>query len=198
MEIESRFSVPAPPEEAYRFLLDLERVAPCIPGGTLGARSSDGIYPASVTVKLGPMRLSYDGTIAVADADEKTRTATISARARETRGNGTVQSTIAMQITPEGRGSAVAVATRLELTGRAAQMGRGIVEDVAEKLVGEMAACLAARISIESTGSTTDAPTAEAASPPPQAAKPVSVLALLSGVVRARFAALLHRRGDGA
>ena len=183
MELESRFSVPAPPDAAYHFLLDLERVAPCIPGGTLGTPDSEGIYPASVTVKLGPMRLSYDGTIEVADADHEARTATISARARERRGNGTVQSTIGMQITSEGEGSAVAVATRLELTGRAAQMGRGIVEEVAEKMVAEMAACLASRITLDSAS--TPAPT--------PAPKPVSLLALLSHVARARLRALFHR-----
>ena len=196
MEIESRFSVPAPPDEAYRFLLDLERVAPCIPGGTLGTPRSDGVYPANVMVKLGPMRLSYDGTIVVADADDEARTATISARARETRGNGTVQSTMALLVTPEGQGSAVAVATRLELTGRAAQMGRGIVEDVAEKLVGEMAACLAARISVDSTDPAPVTATADEAGAPTPAAKPISAFAVLRGLIRARIGAL-RDRGSG-
>ncbi len=187
--------MPALPEAAFRFLLDLERVAPCIPGGTLGMPDSEGVYPASVTVRLGPMRLSYEGTIKVADADRETRTATIAARARETRGNGTVESTIGMQVTPEGEGSAVAVATRLELTGRAAQMGRGIVEEVAEKMVAEMAACLAARIALDSTSPAQQARHADGAEAPAPAAKPLSVLALLSHVVRARAGALFHRRG---
>jgi uncharacterized protein len=195
MEIESGFSVPASPDAAYRFLLDLERVAPCIPGGTLGQPAGDGVYPASVTVKLGPMRLTYDGSIEVASSDAKTRTATLSARARETRGNGAVQSTMTMRVTPEGEGSAVAVTTDLELTGRAAQMGRGIVEDVAEKLVGEMAACLAARISVESTGSTADAPAVDASSSPAPAAKPIPLLALLRAYVRDKLGAHFPRGG---
>jgi carbon monoxide dehydrogenase subunit G len=199
MEIESGFSVPATPDAAFCFLLDLERVAPCIPGGTLGPPNSEGVYPATVTVRLGPMKLGYDGTIEIADSDPVARTATLSARARETRGNGTVQSTISMRIAPEGEGSAVSVTTQMELTGRAASMGRGIVEDVATKLVGEMAACLASRISSESEA---QAPPAEppdsgvAVSPSPSpapvvSAKPVSVLGLLGHVLRSRLGALL-------
>jgi uncharacterized protein len=203
MEIESGFSVPAAPEAAFRFLLDLERVAPCIPGGTLGAPNAEGVYPATVTVRLGPMKLSYDGTIEVADSDTAARTATLSAKARETRGNGTVQSTISMRIVPDGDGSAVAVRTQMELTGRAASMGRGIVEDVAKRLVGEMAACLAARISAAVEGTSTSAPeaipqaapTAPTASPP--VAKPVSALALLGHLLRVRLGALL-RLGRGS
>jgi len=201
MEIESGFSVPAAPDAAFRFLLDLERVAPCIPGGTLGAPNAEGVYPATVTVRLGPMKLGYDGTIEIADSDPATRTATLSARARETRGNGTVQSTISMRISAEGDGSAVAVTTRMELTGRAASMGRGIVEDVARKLVGEMATCLAARISAESNGSAqaAEAVASEPATapappqvPPAAPAKPVSALALLGHLLRVRLRALLH------
>jgi carbon monoxide dehydrogenase subunit G len=187
VEIESRFTVPASPESAYRFLLDLERVAPCIPGGTLGEPDGSGVYPATVTVKLGPMRLAYEGTLQVASADDAARTATVSARARETRGNGTVQSTMAMRVLPDDAGSAVAVTTTLELTGRAAQMGRGIVEDVAAKLVAEMSECLAARISAHGS--------VAASAPEPASTKAVSGLALLGHVVRTRLSGLLHREG---
>ncbi len=202
MEIESEFSVPAPPETAYRFLLDLERVAPCIPGGTLGAPDEAGVYPATVTVRLGPMKLSYNGTIEVADSDPGARTATLAAKARETRGNGTVQSTISMRISPEGTGSAVAVTTQMDLTGRAASMGRGIVEDVAKKLVGEMATCLAARISAEAPEGllpavqppgTREAQGIAAPAPAvPTVASPVSAVSLLGHLVRVRLGALLR------
>jgi carbon monoxide dehydrogenase subunit G len=187
MELESSFTVPAPPEQAYRFLLDLERVAPCIPGGTLGEPDASGVYPATVTVKLGPMRIAYEGTLQVASADAAARTATVSARARETRGNGTVQSTMAMRVLPAGVGSAVAVTTTLELTGRAAQMGRGIVEDVAAKLVAEMSECLAARISADGN--------VQVSAQEPAPAPAVSGLALLGHVVRTRLSGLLHRGG---
>jgi len=190
MRIESGFTVPAPPDDAYDFLLDLERVAPCIPGGTLGEPDASGVYPASVTVKLGPMRLTYDGSIEVADSDPRERTATLSARARETRGNGAVQSTMTMRVTPDGPGSAVNVSTELELTGRAAQMGRGIVDDVAKKLVAEMAECLAARLSSAlPNGSAVDEPA-------PSPAKPVGLVGLAGHALRARLGRLFHRGGQ--
>lgn len=187
MRIESGFTVPAPPDDAYEFLLDLERVAPCIPGGTLGEPDTDGVYPASVAVRLGPMRLTYDGSIKVADADPCTRTATLSAQARETRGNGAVSSTMTMLIAPEGSGSAVTVTADLELTGRAARMGRGIVDDVAKKLVAEMATCLAARLSSES-------PNGSPVDQAPAVAKPVGMFALFGHALRVRVGGLFSRR----
>jgi uncharacterized protein len=190
MRIESGFTVPAPPDDAYGFLLDLERVAPCIPGGALGEPDTAGVYPASVTVKLGPMRLTYDGSIEVADSDPRTRTATLSARARETRGNGAVQSTMTMRVTPDGLGSAVNVSTELELTGRAAQMGRGIVDDVAKKIVAEMADCLAARLSSAMPNGSAVAEPAPAA-----AAKPVGLFGLVAHALRTRLGRLFHRGG---
>ncbi len=181
MKIETEFSVAAPPQKAFEFLLDLERVAPCIPGGELGAPDGDGVYPANVTVKLGPMRLVYDGTIRIAEQDDATRTARLSARARESRGSGTAQATMTMTISPDGSGSRVGVTTELELTGRAAQLGRGVVEDVATRLVGEMASCLAERIPSASEATATAAP------------KPLSAPALLLQIVRGRLRALLRR-----
>ena len=188
MKIETAFTVPAPPDTAYRFLLDLERVAPCIPGGELGAPVGDGSYPARVTVKLGPMRLGYDGTLRIAERDDAARTAVLSAHARETRGSGSVQATMEMAVAAaDGAGSSVAVTTELQLTGRAAQMGRGVVEDVARKLVDELAACLAARLSAGGDEAGDEAP---AAGP----ARPVSALFLVRGLLRSRISTLLHRR----
>lgn len=185
MEIETAFSVPAPPDATYAFLLDLERVAPCIPGGELGAVRPDGSYPAQVTVKLGPMRLGYEGTLRIATRDDAARTAVLAANANESRGSGTVQATMRMAVSAaDGAGSRVAVTTDLQLTGRAAQMGRGLVEGVATKLVDELAECLAGRIS------TGPAPAAEAAAP-------LSALALIRGLLRTRISTLLHRRKAG-
>lgn len=146
MEIRSGFTIPAPPDEAYRFLLDLERVGPCIPGGEVGARAADGSYPARVTVKLGPMRLVYEGTARIEEADPAVRRAVLSAEAREARGQGSARTTMAMTIGAENGGSQVEVVTELTLTGRAAQMGRGVVDEVARRLVADMATCLEQRL----------------------------------------------------
>jgi carbon monoxide dehydrogenase subunit G len=142
MEIASSFVLPSPPDEAYRALLDIERVAPCVPGGELGPRGSDGAYPAKMTVKLGPMRLVYTGSLRIADQEEGTRRAVLHAAARAAGGQGTVDATMTMLVTPDGTGSRVAVQTELSLTGRAAKLGRGIVDDVARRVVADMAACM--------------------------------------------------------
>lgn len=144
MELRNEFSLPADPDAAYRFLLDLERVAPCIPGGEIGSESPDGSYPATITVKLGPMRLRYQGTIRIAERDDDARQAVLAAEAREARGQGSAKARMTMSASgaSDGAVSKVHVITDMEVSGRAAQMGRGMIEDVASRLVAEMATCL--------------------------------------------------------
>jgi carbon monoxide dehydrogenase subunit G len=139
MDIASEFSVGAPPATVYSALLDLERVGPCIPGATVGPAAEDGAHPAEIAVRLGPMRLTYRGTVRVQERDEATHTATLLADVREVRGQGSARARMSMAVTADGGGAHVASTTTVELTGRAAQMGAGIVEDVASRLVADMA-----------------------------------------------------------
>src|SRR5438094_3522054 len=113
MEIASSFVLPLPPEEAYRTLLDIERVAPCVPGGELGPRESDGGYPAKMVVKLGPMRLVYTGSLRVAEHDEGNRRAVLHATAQAAGGQGTVDATMTMVAKPAGPGCHAAVQTEV-------------------------------------------------------------------------------------
>jgi uncharacterized protein len=142
MRISTAFTVPLPPTEAYRFLLDLDEVAPCVPGGELGTAAADGRRPARVTVRLGPMRLVYDGSLWVSEQDEEARRAVLRAKARDVGSQGSLDASMTMNVT----GSNVTVVTEMELTGRAARIGRGIVEEVARRLVADMAACLERRL----------------------------------------------------
>src|SRR3989449_10325269 len=142
MEIATTFTILLPADEAYRFLLDLEQVAPCVPGGELGPAAADGTYPANVTVRLGPMRLGYSGSLWISEQDDSGRRAVLRAKARETGAQGSLEASMTMQVTPNGEGSRVDVLTELALAGRAAKLGRGIVHDGARRLVAEMAACL--------------------------------------------------------
>ncbi|MGH2948679.1 MAG: SRPBCC family protein, partial [Solirubrobacteraceae bacterium] len=146
MEIASDFELRMPPGEAYALLLDLERVAPCMPGATLGEEKPDGSRELTVTVRLGPMKFVYGGTVRISERDDAARRAVLVGAARETRGQGNANATITMTVSEAGdavsRVDSVAV---VELTGRAAQTGRGIVEDVSRRMVGEMAECLAAK-----------------------------------------------------
>jgi len=139
MDIASEFNVGAPPATVYSTLLDLERVGPCIPGATVGPAAEDGAHPAEIAVRLGPMRLTYRGTVRVQERDEAAHTATLLADVREVRGQGSARASMSMAVTAEGAGAHVGSTTTVELTGRAAQMGAGIVEDVASRLVADMA-----------------------------------------------------------
>ncbi len=145
MEIATTFTILLPVDEAYRFLLDLEQVAPCVPGAELGPAAADGTYPANVTVRLGPMRLGYTGSLWISEQDHSGRRAVLRAKAHETGAQGSLEASMTMNVTPDGGGSRVDVLTELALAGRAARLGRGIVDDVARRLVAEMAACLEQR-----------------------------------------------------
>jgi carbon monoxide dehydrogenase subunit G len=142
MEIASEFSVGAAPATVYTALLDLERVGPCIPGATIGPPAADGAHPAEIALRLGPMRLTYRGTVRVQERDEATRTATLLADVREVRGGGSALARMSMAVAEQAGGAHVGSTTTVELTGRAAQMGAGIVEDVAARLVADMASRL--------------------------------------------------------
>lgn len=183
MLIENDFAVAAPPDEVYRTMLDVERVAPCIPGAEVAGVRDDGAYDAQVTVKIGPVTMSYRGSVAIVEHDDAARTATMRAKAAEARGQGTAQATMAMAVRPGDTGSQVHVSTDLLVTGRVAQMGRGIMEDVATRMIGDMARCLEQRL----------AAPAGATDSPPSAAKPVSGLRVLGSALVARLRRLFRR-----
>ena len=149
MRIETGFDISRPPADTYALLLDLERVMPCFPGAELLARRPDGARDLRVTVRLGPMRLSYEGDVRIAERDDPARRAVLAGNARETRGGGSANARIAMRVEENERGARVVAEADVDLSGRAAQMGRGIVEDVATRLVGEMAACLEAGLAAD-------------------------------------------------
>jgi carbon monoxide dehydrogenase subunit G len=138
--IENDFDVAASPGDVYALMLDPERVGTCITGAEVIGRRDDGSYDAKVTVKLGPVRMTYRGTIAITETDPEARTAVMLAKGAEERGQGTAQATLAMSVAErEGGGSHVKVSADLLVTGRVAQMGRGVMQDVARRMIGQMA-----------------------------------------------------------
>jgi carbon monoxide dehydrogenase subunit G len=150
--IENDVSVAAPPDEVYALMLDVQRVAPCIPGAQVLGQRDDGSYDAQATVKLGPVTMTYRGTVAIADEDAAARSATLHAKGNEARGQGTAQATMHMRVDPDGAGSRVHVQSDLLVTGRVAQMGKGIMQDVASRMLAEMASCLATQLREPSEG----------------------------------------------
>ncbi len=145
--IENEFTVAATPEDTYALMTDVERVAPCIPGAAITGKRDAGGYDAIVTLKMGPMSLTYKGLIEIVEQDDDARTAVMRAKATEARGQGTVQATLSMEIGDAGNGSSnVKVGSDILVTGRVAQMGRGIMTDVAGKMIGEMAKAMEATL----------------------------------------------------
>jgi carbon monoxide dehydrogenase subunit G len=193
MKLEHAFDVAAPVEVVWELLLDLERVAPCLPGGEVTEKVDDRAYKANVKVKLGPMQMTYRGDITITDVDESARRAVMEAKATEARGQGTARATITTSLAAGDGGTHGEVLTDLQLTGRVAQMGRGIVEDVSNRLMGQFASCLSERAAGEAAAR---AGTAEAAAPAEQeAAKPIGGFSLVFGVLLSRLRRLFRRQG---
>nr|WP_207631106.1 MULTISPECIES: SRPBCC family protein [unclassified Actinopolyspora] len=149
--MEHEFTVPVPVDDAWQALLDLERVAPCMPGATL--KSVEGNeFSGSVKVKLGPVSLLYKGSGSFTSVDPEARRAVVDANGKDSRGNGTASATVSATLRPEGTSTAVHVDTDLKVTGKPAQLGRGLISDVAEKLINQFANCLAERLTGAESG----------------------------------------------
>jgi carbon monoxide dehydrogenase subunit G len=142
MELQHAFTVPVPVERAWRVLLDIERIAPCMPGATIDEVNGDE-FSGSVKVKVGPMQVTYRGDARFTEKDEAAHRATIQASGREARGAGTATATVTAQLRDAGGSTDVEVITDLAITGKPAQFGRGVMADVGGKLIGKFAACLA-------------------------------------------------------
>ncbi len=167
MEFEQQFTIPVPAEQAWNVLLDIERIAPCMPGMTLEAAEGDE-FRGKVKVKVGPMTVTYSGTARIIERDDTSRSAVIEASGKETRGAGTARATIKGTITERGAEADVQVRTDLAITGRPAQFGRGVMADVADKLLGQFTDCLAGELAAdESTDDRAQPETAAAFHPNP-------------------------------
>ena len=148
--MENEFTVEAPIEQAWETLLDLERVTPCLPGAVLEEESGDE-YKGTMTIRLGPVTQKYNGTVSFEETDEESRRAVLKADGKDARGQGTASATITSTLTEEDGGTKVHVETDMHLTGRAAQFGRGVQQEVATKLINQFAECLEKEIMGENT-----------------------------------------------
>ncbi|GAA4074272.1 SRPBCC family protein [Actinomadura miaoliensis] len=149
MELDHEFAVPVPVDRAWSVLLDVERVAQCVPGATLDS-AEDGEYAGRLRVKVGAMTVTYRGTARIVAADESARSVTIEASGKEARGPGTASATVQARLHDEGGTTRVTVHTKLNVTGRPAQFGRNILSEVGAKLIGRFAEALAEEL--ESSG----------------------------------------------
>ncbi len=157
MRLEHEFTVPVPVEQAWDVLLDVERVAPCMPGATIESVDGDS-FTGKVKVRVGPVTVAYSGSASFLEKDAAARRVVVQAKGRETRGAGTAAATVTAVLNEVDGGTKVNVETDLAITGRPAQFGRGVMDEVGAKLLGQFADCLADRLGAEEA-----APAAEAA-----------------------------------
>ena len=183
IELDNSFTVPVSPERAWDVLLDVERIAPCMPGASVLSISDDGNeIEGQVKVKLGPLSLSYKGTAKFTDKDQANSRIAIEATGKETRGAGTASANVQAVLKPgDATGSTlVSIHTSLNVTGRPAQFGRSLLPEVSGKLIAQFASNLEALIAAdnapaaaeetaapESAGTAADSSGAATATPAP-------------------------------
>jgi uncharacterized protein len=206
MKLEQEFDVKAPVETVWATLIDVERVAPCLPGAEITG-SEDGVYQGNFQVKIGPTTASYRGQLEMQSLDADAHVATMKARGQDKRGQGSANATIVSSLSAIPEGTHVEVVTDFTITGTLARFGRGgMMQDIANRLLRDFAACLEQRLGAgETEAATVDAgsapptaadaapPAAPAAPTPPAQAPPVKGISLLFSVFWERIKRLFKR-----
>jgi carbon monoxide dehydrogenase subunit G len=174
MRFENQFEVGSPIETVWDAVLDVERVAPTVPGAQVLERTGDDSYHVAIKVRVGPMSMTYRGQVEIAERDDQAHRAVMKARAKEARGQGTADADVVMQLRGENGRTSATVTTEVELSGKAATMGQGVLQDVAGRLVETFAKNLAAMLEGEpaTAGASAEAPAAAPGAAPAEAAAP--------------------------
>jgi len=174
MELTNTFRVAGPVDQAWAVITDLERVAPCLPGAALLGVDGDD-YRGAVKIKVGPVTAQYEGVARFAERDDAEHHAVVRAEGRDVRGQGSAAATIDLQLSPRGDGTEVVVVADLELAGRVAQFGRGVIADVSGKLIGQFAQRLEEEMGREPGGPAASAATGPDALAPRATARARSI-----------------------
>jgi len=196
LKLENEFVVAAGIEPTWAMLLDLSRVASCLPGATVEPGESEGSYRGSMRVKFGPVTVDYKGTAQIEQVDEAGRTVVVTVEGKETRGQGSASARIRNRLTAEDDTTRVQVETELSVTGRPAQFGRGIMQDVSAQILNEFATRLSKLLG-EAGAQPDEAPASqpETAAPAPETrAEPAPALDLthaIRGALAGRIARAL-------
>lgn len=157
MDLDNSFDVAAAPHDVYAFLLDVNRVAGCVPGAELGEITDPNTFQGRVKIRVGPITVGYSGTARITSRDDETHRAELEAEGRETTGPGSARAHAVMTVAEQDGGSRVSIHTDYQVAGRVAQFGRGVMEDVSRRIVNQMAACIKSNL---------ETPAADASSPP--------------------------------
>ena len=205
MEFDNSFEVPLPPAEAWKLLLDIQRIAPCMPGAELTEVVGNNTYKGKIGVRLGPVALTFAGIVEFKEIDAATHTARVAAQGTDAKGRGGANASSVFRLEPAGSGSKVLVHTNLTLSGSVAQYGRGvgIIQATATQIMNQFAKALKDKLAQDGAAAApaaTASPSAVSASPsivpspaPAPAAKPISGFALMWQVFRSWFTGLFKR-----
>jgi uncharacterized protein len=207
MKLEQAFDVKAPVQTVWETLIDVERVAPCLPGAEITG-SENGVYQGNFQVKVGPTTASYRGHLEMESLDEAGRVATMKARGQDKRGQGSANATIVSTLSETPEGTHVEVVTDFTITGALARFGRGgMMQDIANRLLRDFAACLEQRLGAGEAAAVAAAPEAAAAGaapvepaapaappPAPASAPPVKGISLFFSVLWERIKRVFSRK----
>ncbi len=188
MIISNSFEIPLPPEEAWPLLMDVPRIAPCLPGAELLEALPDNAYKGKVSVRLGPVSLSFTGTAKFEEIDEVARTARLKAQGADQKGRGNAAAKVVFGLTPVPGGTRVNVETDLILSGAVAQYGRaaGMLQEVAQQIIGQFAKALQDMLQAQQPAPSNATEPMQDSAPiqaAPAAAKPISGFALIFRVL---------------
>jgi carbon monoxide dehydrogenase subunit G len=201
VEFDNSFEVPLPPAEAWAVLMDIQRIAPCMPGAQLTEIVDDKTYKGKIAVRLGPVSLAFAGVVAFEEVDDINRRARVKAQGADAKGRGGANATASFRLEPAGAGSKVLVHTELSLSGAVAQYGRGVgmIQATASQIMTQFANNLKAQLAQQSpaavsTSASASTPASAIPATPPPAAKPISGFSLMARVLWDRIARLFTRR----
>jgi len=160
MELHDQFEVPSPIDGVWDYLLDVERIAPCMPGAELTEVVDDHTWKGKVTVKVGPVSMAFVGTVVMKDRDDAAKRVVLKADGRDMRGKGAATANVAAHLEPAGSGTRITIDTDLTITGAAAQYARGgMIQDISGRLTKEFASCLQTNMEAATATSAEAAPT---------------------------------------
>ncbi|HEX6533114.1 MAG TPA: SRPBCC family protein [Gemmatimonadaceae bacterium] len=196
--IEETFTVHAPPERVWRYLIDPRQVVECLPGAELVSAVDDRTFTGRVKVKVGPVTAAYEGQARLVEVDEGARRVRMTAEGRESAGAGSAKMTMTSLVTAaDGGGSAVRVEAQLDVAGRIVQFGRGMIDTVNKQMFAQFTACVRTRLEAEASAPASDGSAggvAAGAPPPASAARPVPLLTVLLRALWEMLARALGRR----
>jgi carbon monoxide dehydrogenase subunit G len=183
VEFDNSFEVPLPPAEAWPVLMDIRRIAPCMPGAELTEVVDDKTYKGKIGVRLGPVALTFAGTVRFEEIDNANHSARVKAQGTDAKGRGGANAAASFRLEPVANGSKVLVHTDLALSGSVAQYGRGVgmIQATAAQIINQFAGNLKAQLAAVPVAAAADATITSAA--PPPSAKPISGFSLMAKVL---------------